>query len=363
VSVDPTPLGLRQGCVLLRVAARELTWVIPNVSRELTSLRRRARAIPDATLRELALETLRLERLNAEGAALFAVLPVRRSRPLLCLLVRFQAALDYLDTISEGLTVEMLPHGFQLHRALVEALDPLGPVSDYYRYRPSLNDGGYLESLVMGCRCNCAQLPGYAVVHQAALRASRRLAVQVLNHLALPAQRDAALEAWAQRECGEGGERWFELTAAASSTLGLFALLALGAEAAADRWEIAEIEAAYHPWISAACTFLDSFVDQADDAATGNHSYVAHYPSPEAARERLCEIVHESARQARALRRGTRHALIATGMVSMYLSKDSAREPALRDDADAILAAAGSLPRVQMPIMRVMRRLHGLRSA
>jgi tetraprenyl-beta-curcumene synthase len=355
---------LRQSCAFLCVAARELTWVIPLVARELKSLRRCAQAIPDVTLRELALDTLRRERLNAEGAALFAVLPGRRSRPLLRLLVNFQVALDYLDTLSEGLTVESLPHGFQLHRALVEALDPHSRVSDYYRYQPWLDDGGYLTSLVMTCRRSCGQLPSYASVREEALRASGRLDVQVINHHALPMRRDVALAAWADREYGAcTGKSWFELTAAASSTLGLFALLSLAADEVVDSSDVIEIEAAYDSWISAACTFLDSFVDQADDARSGNHSYIAHYPSPEVARERLCEIVHESARRARALRRGTRHALIATGMVSMYLSKDSAREPPLRDDAEAILAAAGSLPRIQLPIMRIMRKLHGLGSA
>jgi tetraprenyl-beta-curcumene synthase len=355
---------LRQGCAFLWVAARELTWVIPNVARELEMWRRRARAIPEPRLRRLALETLRQERLNPEGAALFTVLPTQRCRPLLRLLVAFQVALDYLDTISEGLTAASLAHGFQLHRALVEALDPLGPVSDYYAHCPWLDDGGYLASLVMACRRSCAELPGYACIRPRVLRASRRLAVQVINHDALPAHRDAALAAWADREyaaCTEAS--WFELTAAASSTLGLFALLALAADQDVDPSDVVEVEAAYDLWISAACTFLDSFVDQADDALTGNHSYISHYPSPEAAAERLQEIVFESARRARALRRGTRHALIATGMVSMYLSKDSARDPALRDDARAILAAAGSLPRIQLPIMRIMRRLHGLRSA
>ncbi len=343
---------------------REVTWVIPSVVREVTGWQGRASMIPDPTLHALALQTLRNERLNAEGAALFSVLSRRRSRPLVRLLVAFQIALDYLDSISEHLSPEALPHGFQLHRALVEAVDPYGPISDYYLHRPWLDDGGYLTALVMACREGCAALAGYSRVRCRVLRASRRLAVQVINHDAVPAHRDAALVAWAADEYPPPTTAsWFELTAAASSTLNLFALLALAADPSVGESDLAEVEAAYDPWICAACTFLDSFVDQADDTATGNHSYIAHYPSPQAARERLCEIVHESACRARALRRGTRHALIATGMVAMYLSKDCAREPPLRDDACAILRAAGSLPRVQLPIMRIMRRLHGLRSA
>ena len=42
-------------------------------------------------------------------------------------------------------------------------------------------------------------------------------------------------------------------------------------------------------------------------------------------------------------------------MVSMYLSKESARSPELRASTRRIARSAGSLPRVQLPIMRAMR--------
>ncbi|HMJ04140.1 MAG TPA: DUF2600 family protein, partial [Conexibacter sp.] len=79
--------------------------------------------------------------------------------------------------------------------------------------------------------------------------------------------------------------------------------------------------------------------------------------------ERLCEIVFRSAYGTRRLRNGERHALITTGMVAMYLSKASARSPELRSASREILRAAGSLPRFQMPIMRMMRAAQGLGDA
>jgi tetraprenyl-beta-curcumene synthase len=362
---DPTPLTLGQTAALLAVAARELLWILPAVAREVGRWRERALAMPAGPLRDDALLTLERERLNAEGAALFTTLPRSRNERLLRLLVAYQIAFDYLDTISERDADDPLSNGRCLHRALVEALEPGCPPSDYYRHHPWRDDGGYLCSLVQACQRECASLPRYRLVRALVIRHGERFAVQSENHGPDPSRRRAAIVTWAEHEAGEdvGDATPVELAAAASSSLLTHALLALAAEPDAAEAEAQAVCNAYFPWITAASTFLDSFVDQADDAATGNHSYIAHYPSPEAARERLCEIVHESARRARALRRGTRHALIATGMVSMYLSKDSAREPALRDDARAILAAAGSLPRVQLPIMRVMRRLHGLRSA
>jgi len=362
--VNPTPLRVGQLRALASVAGRELAWIIPSVAHEVASWQARAHAIPEAALREDALLTLRRERLNTEGAALFAIVPRRREPELLKLLIAYQILLDYLDTVSERPAHDQRANGAQLHRALAEALDPGGPISDYYRHHPWHDDGGYVRALVETCRLSCRSLPGYGRVHALALKLGRAAAVQGYNHVPDPRRRDEGLKAWARSTYpGQRDASWFELTAAACSSLCTYAVLALAADADVDERDVAAAYDAYSPWIAAASTLLDAFVDQADDVASGNHSYVAHYESPELARARLCEIVYESARRARALRRGTRHALIATGMVSMYLSKDSAREPALRDDARAILAAAGSLPRVQLPILRVMRRLHGLRSA
>ncbi len=361
---NPTPLTLRQAAALAGVAVRELAWIIPCVAHELERWRRRACAMPAGPLRDDALETLRRERLNVEGAALFAALPRRRDKRLLRLLIAYQIAFDYLDTVSERAAADPVSNGRRLHRSLVEALHPGCPTSDYYRFHPWRDDGGYLHALVTTCQRGCASLPRYDLVQPLVVRHGERFAVQSENHGPDPERRADAIVAWAEREAIEAGAAsLLELAAAASSSLVTHALLTLAADPDADEGDVAAAEAAYYPWIAAASTLLDSFVDQADDAATGNHSYIAHYATPQAARERLCEIVHESARQARALRRGTRHALIAAGMVSMYLSKDCAREPALRDDARAILRAAGSLPRVQLPVMRAMRRLHGLRSA
>jgi tetraprenyl-beta-curcumene synthase len=361
---DPTPVSVRQLRAFLEVAARELTWVLPNVRKEVRHWRARALGIPDGALREDAILTLDRERLNTEGAALFAVLSRSRNHGLLRVLAAFQIILDYLDTISEQPADDPLANGRQLHLALTEALDPGGPVSDYYRYHPWQDDGGYLRELVELCRRECEGLPGFRRVRERVMRAAELGTVQILNHDPVAQRRDDALRRWTERELPEQTEAaWFELTAAASSSLWVLALLALGADADVDERTVVEAELVYFPWICAASTLLDAFVDQPEDAATGNHSYVAHYDSPEAMTERLAEIVFLSASGARQLRNGERHALITTGMVAMYLSKASARSPELRGATRQILAAAGSLPRMQMPIMRIMRALQGLGDA
>jgi tetraprenyl-beta-curcumene synthase len=364
VSHDPTPLNPCQFGALLAVSIRELTWTLPNVAREVQAWREHALRIADPGLRGDALATLKRERLNTEGAALFAILPRRRNRRVLRLLAAYQIMLDYLDSISERPNDNPLANGRQLHLALMEALDPGGPISDYYRHHAVRDDSGYLPTLVQTCRALCVTLPGFDRVRARAQLAAHRATVQILNHDPEPGRRDRALVAWARREFSdEADTTWFELTAAASSSLWILALLALAAEPDTTAADIDAAEAVYMPWVCAASTLLDAYVDQLDDAATGNHNYVAHYPNLHVAVARLAAIVSRSTAGARQLRRGTRHALIAAGMVSMYLSKDGAREPPLRDGSRVIMRAAGSLARIQLPIMRAIRVLWRLRAA
>jgi tetraprenyl-beta-curcumene synthase len=343
---------------------RELAWVLPTVAREVAHWHCCAAAIPNTQLRADATANLHASRLNAEGAALFAVLPHRRHAALARGLIAYQTALDYLDTLSEHRCQAQRINGVQLHRALIEALEPAGRVSDYYRFHPWRDDAGYLRALVAASRQGCAELPAYERVREQAVASARRMSVQALNHEPVAELRDAGLRAWAAHEfSGRDELAWFEWTAASCSSLCTFVLLALAADPHLQEDDVAEAEAVYFPWINAASTLLDAFVDQRSDREEGNHSYVEHYDSPAEMVERLCEIVYRSVDGARRLRNGERHALIVTGMVSMYLSKASARTPELLPATRRIAQAAGSLPRVQLPIMRTMRAVQRLGDA
>ena len=121
------------------------------------------------------------------------------------------------------------------------------------------------------------------------------------------------LEAWVRREFPQGHEAsWFELSAAASTDLTIFALLALASEPTCSDSEITQTRRAYFPWTSTLAAMLDSYVDQAEDAANGDHSYIAHYPTPELATHNVCLIVRRCLREARALKNGEKHILIVS---------------------------------------------------
>lgn len=343
-------------------AARELTWGLHAVSRETRAWRAMAASIPDAALREDALYALDHKRGHAEGAALFTILPRRRDPDLLTLLVAYETIVDFLDNVNERCTTRV--NGEQLHHALGDALDPGGPLHDYYRHHPWKDDGGYLLALVNTCRERCRALPSFERVRPLIAREARRSLVLGINHDEDPVRRDATLRAWAAREYpAERDLSWFELSGAASATLVVHVLLTLAAEPCVSEADVQSAYAAHWPWIALATTMLDSYADQADDDANGNHSYIAHYPDSEAAAARLSESIGRALENARGLRDGHRHLVIVGCMIALYLSKESAHALELRPTTASLVASSGSLVRLLLPILRAWRTFYDQRHA
>jgi len=361
---DPLPLRAAQLAALGGATVRELVWGRRRVAREVRLWCALAERIVDAPLRADALDALTRKRGSIDGAALFWTLVRRRDPRLLELLVAHELIWDFLDSVSERGAFAGEANGLQLHLAIVESLDPDRPISDYYRHHPWQEDGGYLRALVETCRSRCLALPSYAVVRSALIAEAARAVVQGLNHTHDDERRVATLREWAAREFpGEREVSWFELTGAASAPLVIHALLALAGEDRCTVGEVAAVRAVYFPWVSLATVMLDSYVDQAEDAASGNHSYIAQYPSSEEAVARLRESIRRSARGTRQLSNGSRHAVIVGCMVAMYLSKDSARSPELRETTRSLARAGGSLTRLLVPVLRLWRIRHAQQSA
>jgi tetraprenyl-beta-curcumene synthase len=359
---DPAPLTSAQLRALSAAAVRELTWGMREVSTELGQWRERAETIPDGPIREDALRGLTRKRGHADGAALFSVLPDHRNADLIRLLISYETILDFLDDVSERHTTEA--NGRELHLALVDAFDPDRPISDYYRHHPWQADGGYLVGLVEACRRACRALPSYERVRRHVVREAWRAQVLALNHLTDPQERDAALEAWASAEFpAERDLAWYELSAAASATLVILALLTLAARDEVRDSDVASTYSAYWPWVSLAAAMLDSHVDRAEDEDSGNHSYVAHYPDVACACRRIRHSIGRAVRATKRIPDGHRHAVIVGCMVSMYLSKDSARTPEMRACTRQMVRAGGSLTRLLHPILRLWRIAYSQRSA
>jgi tetraprenyl-beta-curcumene synthase len=279
------------------------------------------------------------------------------------LLVAYEILADFLDCTNERAAQTGITNGLTLHRALFEALDPATPVSDYYRYHPWKQDGGYVRALVDACRHTCLELPSYETARPLLSRAARLTQVLALNHEPDPTRRDALLKAWAHTHFpGEDELAWFEWTGAASAWLTVLALLALAVEPDSAAQDALATYRAYLPWVSLAGTLLDSYGDIEQDAADRTHSYIAHYQSGEVAVRRVSEIVRQSHTRAASLRDGHRHLVLTSCMIAMYLSKDSVRTPQMRALTLKLARASGPLTRLLMPVLRAWRVINSQQS-
>ena len=351
----------RDGAAVVAVLAGYWASVFPLVRGELARWRALAEAIPDAGARALALATLEQEDGLAEGAAIFATLVPGHAarRRLVRLLVAWQVAYDYLDTIGEQHHAEQpRDDAASLYATLGAALDP---AAAYGGYAP---DGGYLDQLVACCRTSVVRLPRIDAVGPFAVRAAERCAAaQVLTHAAAHAGPDA-LRRWARAQPGTEGFLWWEVAAGAISSLGVHALLAAAAQPDATAAGAARIDAAYFPSICALSTLLDSTIDTLDDAGTANHRCLAYYEDAEQATARIEAVTRIAARAARALPHGRGHAVILAGMTAYYAAAGWAgNERTHRRVAAAVGLGSGPLLwtlRLRAWLARgAARRLHG----
>lgn len=352
-----TDRGPRLAAEFAGAAKRYWLGVFPRVCHEVRHWRARASAIPDPVLRRLALENLRGERLNLDGAAAFAAFaPAVRRPAVVRAQVAFQAAYDYVDTLAEQHSPDPVRNADRLHRALLAALDPaLGRV-DYYAHHSCRDDAGYLEIIVETCRIALHTLPSFASVAAPARRAAARIVSYQSLNLGASRGGHRALECWA-RECKppDGDLQWWEIAASAGSSLGVFVLIAVAAERSVCAEDAIAIEGAYFPWIGSLHTLLDSLVDRREDVAAGQLSLLDYYASPEEAATRIARLAVESLERTTVLPRGRQHALVLAGMASHYLSTREASQPEALPTTRGVLAAIGGLAAPTMLVMGARR--------
>jgi tetraprenyl-beta-curcumene synthase len=324
---------------------------------------RRAAQIPDPTLRRLGIDSLR-ERSNIEGAAAFAAFAPRAHRAAVVhALVAFQAAYNYADLLSEQPHANAIANGHRLHEALPAALeaapDPSAPQLDYYALHPQRDDGGYLRELVGAARAALSTLPSFPTVARSARIAAERIVTFQSLNVGTEQGDHLALAAWARERTPAGsGLEWWEMAAAAGSSLGVHVLIAAAAENDLQQEDLAALERAYFPWIGALHSLLDNLIDRKEDVRTDQPSLVSYYNSPARAADRMRMLAVESVGRARALPRGRRHLLILAAMAGNYLSNPEAETPEVSDVARSVLDAIGALARPTLLVFR-LRRLAG----
>lgn len=342
------------------LAAAQCYWlsVFPRVRRELGYWRWRAGEIPNPELRRLALETHRSKWCNVEGAAAFATLaPSAYRRTAIRVLVTFQAAYDYADTLAEQTQDDPVANGRQLHQPLLVALDSTAKHPNYYLHSRLGEDGGYLRALTESCRRAFKELPAHAIVAPAARRAAERIVTyQSLNHSG--SNTHEMLAHWAQSETlPETGLRWWETSAACASSLTALALLSAAANPELKTREVHAVESAYHPWVGALHTLLDSLIDWSEDEIAGQPSLLNRYESVAELTETMRTLAQRSREATASLPQASKHAVLLAGITGLYLAAPEAHTPRVKCVSDGVLGAMEDLMKPTLLVMGVRRKI------
>lgn len=358
-------IGHRLALSAAFVSAAHCYWlnVFPQVRRELRYWYARAEGIPDPFLRELALQTYRCKWFNAEGAAAFAVLaPATSRQSTITALVTYQAAYDYADTVAELPATDSIANGLSLHQPLIAAFAPGLNHPDYYAHSHLKNDGGYLEALTDACHAAFRRLPRHCLAKEAVKRASRRIVTYQSLHHGDPRATEQ-LARWAERQTVKDSRlSWWETAAACASSLTALALISAAANPNLTMTDIGALEDAYHPWIGALHTLLDSLIDWSEDERSGQPSLLGSYASSDELAERMRLLAARSRVAAATLAQSRLHLALLAGMVSVYLISPEASTDRTAAVAGAVLQATGSLTGPSLFILKMRRAVRRYRA-
>jgi tetraprenyl-beta-curcumene synthase len=269
---------------------------------------------------------------NAEAVAVFATLAPRRSRAAaIRATVALQVAIDLRDELEEA--------GGEAGSEPASRLAALDQ-----RWRQAL-----------------AALPARDAVLPHLERAVERCAQGQLHTHRAAREGAEPLRRWATGLGSPPGYRWWEVAAGASSSVAAHALIAAAADPATTAETAALIDGAYAFPAGALTVFLDDLVDRDQDLASGEHSYLAYYESPEATADRLASIATHAEALIDLLPEPSRHRAILAGVAAFYLSDAAAETPYARPIRTRLFETLGPGARLLAGLMRIRRLGEGKR--
>ncbi|WLR50301.1 tetraprenyl-beta-curcumene synthase family protein [Bacillus tianshenii] len=295
--------------------------VLPCVHRELDKWRKLAERIPNEELRMQALASISAKTFHCEGGSIYGILAGERIEESIRFVVAYQTISDYLDNLCDRST-SLDPDDFSaLHESMRDALTPGASHKDYYRFREDRDDGGYLSALVQTCQDVLSQLPHLKRVQQYLHElCSYYCDLQVHKHVKVE-EREPRLKAWfAKYEAKLPEMTWYEFSACAGSTLGVFCLVSYAFQQHLNEEDVQKIRYGYFPYVQGLHILLDYFIDQEEDRDGGDLNFCFYYPRSETMIERFGHFVQEADKHVRGLPNEKFHRLINRGLLGIYLS-------------------------------------------
>ena len=337
--------------------ARYIAQVFPRVRQELNRWHRQAKLSPEALPREQALLSIEHKSFHCLGGSVYALYPGANMSRTIEFIVAYQTISDYLDNLVDNAGLEDEQAFRHLHQAMTDALTPEEPMSDYYRYYPCAEDGGYLTKLIVTCRERC-NLPSIGLVQASMLRlAGLYSQLQTYKHLN-PAKREARMISWTGEHLGAYPNlSGWEFAAATGSTLPIFCLYAAAHDPNLTRNTVDTLVEGYFPWICALHILLDYLIDLAEDRETGQLNFVEYYQDSRMIIEHLQHILRECQRLAQGLPHPEFHTRVINGLLAMYLSDRKVQHPEIKPVAEELLRTAGKTTRLLYWSCQQLRRV------
>lgn len=331
--------------------------VFPLVNEELARWNAFAAARGSEELSAQALASIRDKKFHCQGGSAFSLYPGVTTSDYVRFVVAFQTISDYLDNLTDRAGFADEEAFRQLHLAITDALDPEGPMHDYYAYYPHRNDGGYLNTLVDVCRREICVLPSYLVVKKDALRlATLYSELQTYKHLD-PALRESKLAEWASSYLPAYPDiTLWEFSAACGSTLGLFMLCAAAASPNLRQEAVQELLSVYFPWVCGLHILLDYFIDLDEDREHNDLNFVAYYRDVQEIESRLTYFCRQSLANVASLEEAQFTETIIYGLLAMYLSDPKVAGGCTEKIRGVLLSAAGPETQLLYKLCCLLRR-------
>lgn len=299
--------------------------IFPTVKKELTYWQKRANEIPDKELRSQALASITAKRFHCQGGAVYALLAGDRWKKCVRFIVAYQTISDYLDNLCDRSTTMEAKSFELLHTAMIDALSGKVESTDYYEFFPHKQDNGYLLELVKTCKEVVVLLDDIPTFQDQALwLAELYRDLQVHKHV-IPEERVPRLTTWS-RENNIYPLQWYEFSAAAGSTLGIYCLISYGLAGRLYRKFANQIVTSYFPYVQGLHILLDYYIDQQEDVIEKDLNFCSYYADQSTKHERLHYFYKQANLYTESLPNYYFHQMVIQGLIGLYLGDEKVKQ-------------------------------------
>lgn len=319
--------------------------VIPTVHRYFNQWKEKAATIPNQELRSQALDSLEKKAFHCEGGGVYGLVAKDRFDELIQFIIAYQITCDYLDNLCDQ-SPSLNPDDFCcLHQALLDALTPGAKLTNYYQFREEQEDGGYLHALVQTCQDILSTFPSFEKVQAGMLELSGYYGdLQVHKHVKKE-ERIPRLEAWFEEHRHKVPDmNWFEFSACAGSTLGIYALATYATKPELTEETAAALKNGYYPWLQGVHILLDYFIDQEEDIADDELNFLFYYDNEEQMIERFRFFVDQADHCLSTLPDPKFHRMINRGIIAIYIADEKVQKDKEMKKKSKKMIKTGGLP-------------------